>query len=381
MSRDSAFAISDLPWELRRQIWLEALHPPTHRIFRFTFRYPKRGIWHDIIDGHAVLVDDVRAGDGFFLQPHCTSDAATVEECYQQIKSLVLGLDTQLRLSRVCREARAAVLARYPSSLPFRLAPHDWMRLADCDEEPAATDFPEHFLRFNTDLDIFVFDAFTSIRESILSINNWLGLGEKDRLLGQMRHVGIYDDACRFRVFSREPMRVELPPFGRVLDLRSAFGWCPCLTDECRNHCRRDNLPGFLALFPKLTTLYIASLSGEHEQLYDMLPRTLTDRNSLCPMTICSFCVAPEQVPLNDASLLRTHSMPTHPWPTARNTDFPGACIIYDNHTACPTLTETPSRAMSTRGAFWRRAWPYCNAVSHLELRFIGHMPTSDDVY
>jgi hypothetical protein len=384
MSNPPRFGLfSNLPLELREQIWSEVLGAALPRIFRFSFRYPKRASWSH---GSIVADIDARPGDQYFLQPHCTLLSSTLDECYERLQTLKHGTVQQRVLSRTCADARAVVTARFPYMVRWRLMTQYWMEFAGdsrsveaafvnvyddpgfagCPGSADAAACPEHTLRFGPS-DIFVFDAFPHMMESVLAVNKLPTEIPLRAELSQIRHVGIYDNCLGISKIHSTGV-YEGPASWRP------YG-CACDTLACEDHCQREMLPAFLAMFPRLEAYYIVALRTPAYQRFDFpqLKASMTNwpaRSVVCP------CVEPrrqkglELLAAGRSPEAIERKMPQeHWWPTALPTDFPGVCVIFDETEFC-WLYRAATELMALRTSRGT-CYPQFRALDHLKMHFV----------
>jgi hypothetical protein len=175
----------------------------------------------------------------------------------------------------------------FPHTLRFWLLPYDWMRGRFVQTDNAdGTGYQACVLRFNGARDVVVFRATWEDQVAAIRICQFRGTPLDDFL--QMRHVAI-----------------------SISEMRSVTRWnfycstgCQCLTEECQDYCKKEPLPKFLELFPRLQTFYVAGV-----------PK--------CSIHLLGDAILPRDPPFGEANCPCPASGLRHAWPTIR---CPTAC-------------------------------------------------------
>lgn len=315
----------ELPFELRRKIWMILLDP-TPQIYKFKFRYPFR-VSHNPWRNH------LRTGDQIFLQPFNCSGTSGKTHPFQPLKTLMV---TRFVASATCIEFRRIVLELYPDTLKFRHFPSNWMSDKSSNDRPDGTGFPEYLLRFNSTKDVVVLCTPWEDQEAAIEIAK-LRCSPPDSFL-KIRHVGISVDSLKMA-------------YGSVRFLRWGIrhGRCRCTTEECQDFCNDEPLPKFLALFPSLQALYIAQVPYfSHNKPDD----GYKDGNSSQGRANC---------PCPNDKL-------KHTWQMIKSHDTCGDFVVYNERSICPFPRLERVEAIRQK---WRPHFPYYKALDHLEIKFI----------
>jgi hypothetical protein len=332
-----------LPSELRQLIWAAHLDAPTPRVIRCQLQYPRRRPTADKPGEY-----ETQLGDDVFLDPAFT-------------RGLVKGTFASRTLSATYAEARAAVLRRYPDVLPFRLFGRNFLekhdgRIDEVDFEAAG--YPAKILRFNGDIDIFIFGPVCHEQGAMADILKLRGALPTSHPFARIRHIAIQDTAlCRTD-------RSFLPINGDHVaqDYGCSHGqqaWCD--VQQCPDACEREGLPRLLACFPRLSSFYIAQIP----HIFALRPGSEPSADPIPSSTVCACRQSSDKATKHDSSDITPIK---HHWPTARVLDLPGYCVIYDERDGCQIPTPKSVQKVRQR---WRRHFPYYDALGHLDIKFI----------
>jgi hypothetical protein len=340
-----------LPYELRRQVWIEYLQESTPLVYRFSIRYN--------------LHSRVRYTEGAFYetyhyapQPNDTVVLAAPAYHYYgsiQWQNLVHSTSASRATLATCQESRQIALKFLPHSLPFRRLPVCWtvpQAKAKLEEPADGSNYPEYILHFNGARDIIVFqDATWEDQEAVVKISQLQGR-VPDAFMW-MEHVGISmrSFACGHRS----------DPGGEPGSYGVTRSECACSTDACRDACQYEPLPRFLSCFPSLKAFYIARVSRDYEDGGDELTgRSISLENADC------HCGAN----LNEEITVE----PQHSWSVIKSSDINRWCVVWDERTGC---IPVHSRIGLLR-QYWRPNFPYYKEMKHLDIKFIRRLDPGD---
>jgi len=287
-----------LPTELRHKIWTHYVEDATPQIYRFIFRYP------EYMSRRHLGRFSYRAGDQLFLQPIESTSGPEEKHLLQPLRESMV---TRYIASATCVQSRQVVLQLYPDVLTFRYFPPGWGWREGPPGLWPKTDrvgFPEYVLRFNGAQDIIVFHADWTGLEAAVEISNLRG-SPFDNFL-KMRHVGIAVHKLRNIYYRQGP-----PGYGAHDSI------CTCETEECEDYCKKEPLPSFLSLFPRIEKFYIAGVpsSSTHQPGDQILAKQFPSGNANCPCP---------------------NEGPRHSWPLIKSSDACGSFVIYDKRSTCP---------------------------------------------
>ncbi|KAK8113401.1 HET-domain-containing protein [Apiospora sp. TS-2023a] len=337
-----------LPTELRQAIWQHYLDGEQRQpqVYVFEFRYPKRNL---------VATDpglDPPDPDAIHFHYQAQPEDRVVLQPFAYYPGEGGGLAGDLALLQA-------------STAPWRAA------AATCVESRQAVGFPSYALRFNAAEDVILFHANWTDLEAVIRMGQ-LSSGRAHESFAGIRNVGLGT-----RVLLQGWSSEGMPRCYRHRE-------CPCDTDACPadDACRLEPLPGFLALFLQLRTLYLADA-----RRVVIAPQYVSMMRSDCSFEFCdTFEGFPTDnegwVVLEDGtrSLYRCPSKRGDAWPVFQAVDFvrravvafddrDGGCLLPNHRSSLPW--DPKVREIRRK---WRRGFPYYKSLQHLEIKFMAEL-------
>ena len=302
-----------LPYELRREIWLQCLADETPRAYTFMLFPISRS-------GPAQLTlgwDDMRKIQGF-------KDSTKI------IRTI----------GSVCKESRDATEWLLPDTLLFKLPSRVYRDFAT--------------LRFSAKRDIIVLSAMTAPVHTSYAIRRH-GLPEgldivQNLGLDTLMLEGGQLHKNRQLVLHMEPCDCEKFKFG------------------C-DYCHGETMPAFVELFPALKTLHIVEPSPVWMPSNSALCQCGLHEAPPVPPCVCP----PPEVEGEDGNAGRlANSEYKHHWPRVRAMDNEWDWYIsYPENGGCPFPTLP---ALEAARVDWHPPWPYYRALSHLDIRILRRL-------